>query len=56
MTVIDRSRTPLALINITALAALSATEDASASSVIVTTNKRGKNNLLKYILHNNHAY
>ena len=56
MTVIDRSRTLLALINITALVAPSTTGETSASSVIVTTNKRGKNNLLKYILHNNHAY
>ena len=55
MTVIDRSRTPLALINITALVAPSTTEDISASSVIVTTNKRG-GNVLKYVLHNNHAY
>ena len=55
VTVIDRSRTPLALINITALVAPSTTEDISASSVIVTTNKRG-GNVLKYILHNNHAY
>ena len=47
MTVIDRSRTPLALINITALVAPSTTEDVSASSVIVTTNKREKKQFIK---------
>ena len=42
MTVNGLCRTPLALINITALATLSTTEDASAFSVIVTTNIRKK--------------